>query len=320
MTLWRHALPGLRLGAGWKSSRARSDAGPSVAPTYVPEVVQPGRVTPMFDLSAWPAHIPIPDSVPSALPEFQFTFNTPEEVCGIRRSAQLARRMLGLAQDLAQPGITTEAIDTQVREAVIREGAYPSTLNFQGFPKSLSTSVNNVACHGVPDDRALRSGDLVTVDMVVYYRGFHGDVSRTFMVGRDEAWHDPTGRHLMTVARECLYAGISACGPGLPLRRIGQVIGQLAKRRGLGVIPTLCGHGIGRDFHCPPDIYHVPNNYPGLMKPGMVFTIEPCVSLGTPEFYLAADGWSLLTSDNTRTAQFEHTIAITEKGVDILSG
>lgn len=320
MTLWRHAYTLGLSGWGWSLSRSLSNAVPTLPPLYVPDVVQPGQVTPMIDLSTWPDHIPTPDSHPTELPEFQFTLNTPEELQGIRQSAQLARRMLDLAQRLAQPGISTAEIDEKIRTAVMEAGAYPSILNFQGFPKSLSTSVNNVACHGVPDDRVLRSGDLITVDMVVFYRGFHGDVARTFVVGRDEEWYDPTGRHLITVARECLFAGISACGPGLPFRRIGQVIGQLAKRRGLNVIPNLCGHGIGRDFHCPPDIYHVANNYPGLMKPGMVFTIEPCLTLGEPKFYTAADGWSLLTSDNARTAQFEHTIAITEKGVDILSG
>eukprot|EP00095_Tigriopus_kingsejongensis_P000171 snap_masked-scaffold487_size158652-processed-gene-0.15 protein:Tk00171 transcript:snap_masked-scaffold487_size158652-processed-gene-0.15-mRNA-1 annotation:"methionine aminopeptidase mitochondrial" len=279
-------------------------------------LVRPGRVTPKLEAAAIPHHVAIPQHDEVAPGWVKPPIYEQAERDAIGRSAQVARRMLDLAQSLAQPGVTTEAMDKAVTEAMFELGAYPSPLNFQGFPKSISTSVNNVACHGVPDDRELVLGDLMTVDVAVFFQGFHSDVSRSFFVGEHS---DLAGRHLISAAQECLYQGISACGPGVPFRRIGQVIAYVAHRRGVKIIPNLCGHGIGRQFHASPDVYHVPNNYPGVMQPGHVFTIEPCVTLGQPGFRLLEDNLTIVTADGERSAQFEHTLLVTERGVDILT-
>jgi methionyl aminopeptidase len=173
----------------------------------------------------------------------------------------------------------------------------------------------NVAAHGVPDDRPLEDGDVVNIDVSVYLDGFHGDCAETFLVGNG----DSASRGLVSAARECLFQGIGACGPGEPIRKIGHAIHHFAKRRRVNPIPVLCGHGIGAYFHGPPDVYHALNSYPGLQQPGMVFTIEPCVSEGSKAVRILDDGFTVVTLDGSRTAQFEHTVLITEVGLEILT-
>ena len=217
--------------------------------------------------------------------------------------------------DIIEPGIPTEDIDAHARDMITLHNGYPSPLNFQGFPKSISTSVNNVAAHGIPDSRPLESGDILNIDVTVYLDGYHGDCSDTFKVGQVDVHAD----NLINDTRECLEEGIKACGPGKWLRGIGHAVQKHAKKNRCTTIPLFLGHGIGDFFHGPPDIYHCLNNYPGQMKPGMVFTVEPVVSEGDRRVKILEDGWTAITLDNSRTAQMEHTILVTQDGVEILT-
>jgi len=195
-------------------------------------------------------------------------------------------------------------------------GAYPSPLNYKGFPKSVCTSVNNVVCHGIPDDRPLADGDIINVDVTVYLNGFHGDCSSTFLVGDvDEA-----GRRLVQVTEECLAIGLDCCRPGAPFCTIGDAIYRHAFKSGFTVVPAFTGHGIGSYFHGPPDVYHVPNPwYRRTMAEGMTFTIEPIVSEGSDRIVVLEDGWTAVSADNSRAAQAEHTVLVTESGVEVLT-
>lgn len=239
----------------------------------------------------------------------------PEEIDKIRASCQLARAALNLAESLVRPGLTTDAIDEAVRSFIVQRGAFPSPLSFKGFPKSISCSVNNVAAHGVPDSRPLVEGDILNIDVTVFFQGFHGDCSDTFAVGEIDTY----AAHLIKVTRECLDIGIGCCGPSQLFRSIGQALHQHARLHHCTTVPIFLGHGIGNFFHGPPDIYHCRNNYPGRMLPGMVFTVEPCISEGDRRVRILQDGWTAVTMDDSRTAQIEHTILITEEGVEVLT-
>lgn len=233
----------------------------------------------------------------------------------MKDACRIARLVLNVIGENVRPGVTTDELDRIAHDECIAYSAYPSPLLYKGFPKSICTSVNNVACHGIPDNRCLDDGDIVNVDVTVFYRGFHGDVSETFLVGDvDEA-----GRHLVAVARRCRDEAIKACGPKRPLCIIGETISAVAEGEGYHVIEDFCGHGIGTYFHGPPDIIHVRNNLKGTMLEGMTFTIEPVISEGGVEFDILDDGWTAVTIDNSRTAQFEHTILITKNGPLILT-
>lgn len=237
------------------------------------------------------------------------------ELIKIRESCQLARKVLNEIKEIVKPGITTEELDDFARELIILYNAYPSPLNFHGYSKSISTSVNNVAAHGIPDSRRLQAGDILNIDVTVFLDGHHGDCSETVAVGETDEY----ALKLINVTKECLERGISYCRPGKLLSGIGRAIHKHARRNQCAVVPTFIGHGIGEFFHGPPDIYHCLNNYPGVMTPGMVFTIEPCVSEGDRRVKILSDGWTAITLDNSRTAQFEHTVAITDTGVEVLT-
>ncbi|XP_028041385.1 methionine aminopeptidase 1D, mitochondrial isoform X2 [Bombyx mandarina] len=234
---------------------------------------------------------------------------------GMRTSCKLASTILSQVQNFIKPGVTTDDIDQLVHSLIIKAGAYPSPLHYKGFPKSICTSVNNVAVHGIPDLRPLSDGDIVNVDITVFLHGFHGDCSKTFKVGNV----DNRGLQLVEITEQCLGIGIGTCGPGVPFSEIGASIQRHARKNGLTVIPSIVGHGIGQYFHGPPDIYHIRNRYPGVMKAGMTFTIEPVVSHGTQNTVLLDDGWTILTEDGSRTSQIEHTVLITNDGVEILT-
>nr|CAD7457988.1 unnamed protein product [Timema tahoe] len=214
-----------------------------------------------------------------------------------------------------QVGKTTDDIDKLVHKLAIDNEAYPSPLHYKGFPKSVCTSVNNVACHGIPDDRPLEDGDIINIDVTVYLNGFHGDCSSTFLVGNV----DEKGRKLVQVTKECLYRAIEHCKPGRFFNSLGEEIENTARKFGLTVIPAFAGHGIGSYFHGPPDIYHCYNSYPGRMLPGMTFTIEPVIAQGSENIVILEDGWTAVTEDTGRAAQFEHTVLITETGVEVLT-
>jgi len=236
----------------------------------------------------------------------------------MRAACRLARQVLNEAGLHAVVGVTTEEIDVIVREMAFKAGAYPSPLNYRGFPKSVCTSVNNVVCHGIPDSRELQDGDIINIDVTVYLEGHHGDCSETFLVGSV----DPPGQELVSVSRAALWAGVRACGPGKPWAGIGGAIQDFLEEEAGGKfrpVPAFTGHGIGTYFHGPPDILACRNTYPGTMEPGMTFTVEPAVSEGSHLVKVLKDGWTAVTPDSSRSAQFEHTVLITGEGVEILT-
>lgn len=240
---------------------------------------------------------------------------------------------------MMQIGTTTNDIDRFVHTEIIKANAYPSPLRYQSFPKSVCTSVNNVACHGIPDDRPLMAGDIINVDITVFLNGYHGDCSTMFQIGNV----DERGVRLMEVARMCRDEAIrQCCGPDRPFNAIGQNIDRWAREHFMRVVPAFTGHGIGSYFHGPPEILHfrnlfiyyaqigmplkgvcvflfVGNKEDGLMKAGMTFTIEPVISLGSEEIEIQEDGWTAMSVDGSRSAQFEHTVLITNDGVEILT-
>ncbi|KAL7691158.1 putative peptidase M24, creatinase/aminopeptidase [Plasmopara halstedii] len=234
----------------------------------------------------------------------------------LRATCALAKDIREFARPLCEPGITTEDIDRLVHEEIVRRGAYPSPLNYGGFPKSLCSSVNDIVVHGIPDSRLLEDGDIVNIDISVYLNGFHGDTSQTFTVGNvDEA-----GKHLIHVTNQALVGSIDKCCK--PLNRfamIGNFIQNLAEQEGLGVVQEYTGHGIGQEFHCLPYILHHRNDEPAKMLPGMAFTVEPALTEGDPQIEHWDDGWTVATVDGGRSAQAEHTLLITEDGVEILT-
>ncbi|XP_047513245.1 methionine aminopeptidase 1D, mitochondrial isoform X1 [Pieris napi] len=278
------------------------------------EKVYPIETTPSRPV---PDHIARPDYItglPHGIPKLPETKDQ-EQINGMRASCQLAASILNRMQSFIQPGVRTDDIDDLIHYFIINANAYPSPLHYRGFPKSVCTSVNNVAVHGIPDLRPLANGDIVNVDITVYYNGYHGDCSKTFLVGEVDA----KGQELVAVTEECLSHAIKLCGPDVPFCDIGLRIHRHAKSKGLTVLPAFAGHGIGKYFHGPPDIFHMINRYPGLMKAGMTFTIEPVLSHGRENTYILDDGWTVVTEDGSRTAQCEHTILITEGGAEILT-
>ncbi|CAI6361758.1 unnamed protein product [Macrosiphum euphorbiae] len=234
----------------------------------------------------------------------------------LRQSCKFAKFVLDSAKAQLKVGATTDDVDRFVHDLVIDNNAYPSPLNYNGFKKSVCTSINNVVCHGVPDDRPLLNGDLISVDVSVYLNGFHGDCAATYCVGEV----DDYGKKLMSVAEQSMYKGIEACGPGKGFSDIGRAIELYARQHGHNVVSSITGHGIGTYFHGPPVIFHSTlHSYPGIMKPGMVFTVEPVISQGGSDVEILEDGWTIVTADDSRGAQFEHTILITDHGYDILT-
>ncbi|PIA19528.1 methionine aminopeptidase [Coemansia reversa NRRL 1564] len=239
----------------------------------------------------------------------------PEEIEKIRAASKIARDALAIGGSMVRAGLSTESIDTEVHRFIISQQAYPSCLNYMGFPKSICTSVNNVIAHGIPDSRQLEDGDIINIDVTVYKDGFHGDTSATFVVGGV----DKPGMDLVNATRESLELAIQTCGPGVPLRLIGDTIGSFAASLGYSVSEELTGHGVGRDFHQNPLVYHHINDEPGEMQAGMAFTIEPILCQGGAGGLQWPDGWTVATLDGGRSAQFEHTILITAGGVEILT-
>jgi len=197
--------------------------------------------------------------------------------------------------------------------------AYPSPLNYVHFPKSVCTSVNEVICHGIPDQRKLEDGDIVNLDVTLYHGGYHGDLNETYYVGA-KALADPDTVRVTETARECLEKAIALVKPGMAFKDPGTVIEKHAKSKGCSVIKTYCGHGVNSLFHCAPNVPHYAKNKAvGIAKSGMTFTIEPMISLGTYKDKTWPDNWTSVTQDGTRTAQFEHTLLVTEKGVEVLT-
>jgi methionyl aminopeptidase len=278
-------------------------------------IVEPGSVSPQKQV---PDYIPKPSYYVTGEPSE--VMEAPEiknhrQILGMRESCKLAANILKRVGNYVKVGLTTDDLDTFTHDLIINSGAYPSPLNYKNFPKSICTSVNNVACHGIPDDRALQDGDIINIDITVFYNGYHGDCSKTFLIGNV----DDFGRNLVSTTEICLNEAISICKPGRKFCDIGNLIEKTAANLGFTVVPAFIGHGIGHYFHGPPDIFHIYNNYPGEMRSGMTFTIEPALSYGGKEIVILEDGWTAVTLDFARTAQFEHTVLITDTGVDVLT-
>ncbi|XP_032685031.1 methionine aminopeptidase 1 [Odontomachus brunneus] len=239
-----------------------------------------------------------------------------EEIEGMRVACKLGREVLDEAAKTCDVGVTTAEIDRIVHEACIERDCYPSPLNYYQFPASCCTSVNEVICHGIPDTRPLQDGDICNVDVTVYHNGFHGDLNETFLVGNVK----PEVKKLVEVTYECLSKAIDIVKPGRKYREIGNVIQKHAQAHGFSVVRSYCGHGIHRLFHTAPNVPHYAKNKTmGVMKPGHCFTIEPMISQGTWKDETWPDNWTAVTSDGQWSAQFEHTLLVTETGCDILT-
>ena len=277
--------------------------------------VLPGRVTP---LEPFPEDIPRPDYATTGEPRRwdESRVKPPEVIERMRQSGRHAAEVLRLAGEFVRPGITTEAIDREVRRLCLERRCYPSPLNYHGYPKSVCTSVNEVICHGIPDDRVLQDGDIVNLDVTTYFQGVHGDTNATFFVGDVE----PASRELVGVTLECTWLGIDAVRPGAPVNEIGRAIEAHARRHGYGVVRAFIGHGIGEQFHTDLQVLHYYDaDARTILRPGMTFTIEPMITLGTWRHQLWDDGWTAVTADGRRTAQFEHTVLVTDDGVEVLT-
>jgi methionyl aminopeptidase len=241
---------------------------------------------------------------------------TPEQVEGIRKAGHLTWELLEMLEGRIQPGVTTDQIDRWVEEATQAAGATSAPLGYNGFPKSVCTSVNEVVCHGIPGDRVLKEGDIVNVDVSPVLNGYFGDSSRMFKVGTVSA----AAARLVSVTQECLELGIRQVRPGGFIGDIGQAIQAHAESHGFSVVRDFVGHGVGLKFHEEPQIPHFGRRGTGHpLLPGMVFTIEPMINAGAYPTKILDDGWTAITRDGSLSAQFEHTVLVTETGVDVLT-
>jgi methionyl aminopeptidase len=268
---------------------------------------------------AVPPSIARPEYVGKSAPT-KFTgsdVKTTEQIAKIRAAGKIAAQAIQLVGEACRPGVTTDELDRIGHEFVVSQGAYPSTLGYRGYPKSLCSSLNEVICHGIPDDTVLKDGDIINIDITAFKDGFHGDSNVTFMVG-DVA---PQVKELVERTHESMMRGINAALPGRSVNIIGRAIETYAKRFNYGVVRDFTGHGVGEAFHSGLVIPHYDSAplFDDEIKVGMVFTIEPMLTLGTHEWDMWADDWTVVTKDRSLTAQFEHTIVITEDGPEILT-
>jgi len=240
-----------------------------------------------------------------------------DQIEKIRVAGKIAAEAIALVGANAKPGVTTDELDRLAHDYIVSQGAYPSTLGYRGFPKSCCTSINEVICHGIPDDTTLQDGDIMNVDITAFKDGFHGDSNATFLIG--EVSSDVAD--LVERTKEALDRAIAVVMPGRPINVIGRTIESYAKRFNYGVVRDFTGHGIGEAFHSGLVIPHfdAAPNYSNTMEVGMVFTIEPMLTLGTHEWDIWSDNWTVTTKDKSITAQFEHTLVVTESGARVLT-
>jgi methionyl aminopeptidase len=276
--------------------------------------LQPGRVSPQRFV---PAHIVRPEYVGRRSPRGgERDVKDAETIERMRVAGRIAAQALAEVGRHVAPGVSTDELDRIGHEFLCDHGAYPSTLGYRGFPKSLCTSINEVICHGIPDDTVIADGDIVNIDITAYIGGVHGDTNATFGAGDV----DEQSRLLIERTQEAMMRGIRAVAPGRPLNAIGRVIESYARRFGYGVVRDFTGHGIGTTFHSGLVVPHFDDPaVREVMEPGMTFTIEPMLTLGTIEYDMWPDGWTVLTADRLRTAQFEHTLVVTADGYEILT-
>ena len=285
--------------------------------------------------------------VPLSLYPNQIFLHDKPMIDRMRQAARLARKILDYACQLAKPGVSSDDIDTAVHEEIIRHGAYPSPMNYHGFPKSLCSSINEVICHGIPDTRPLQSGDIVSFDVSCFLNGVHGDNCATIIVGDEQEVNEigvdwrgvpyrsnfdsspkegkeeeemfRSARRLVYATEKSLYEAIKTCRPGSCLTHIGSAIQRVADEYGYSTVTKYRGHGIGEEFHCPPYVKHYQNFDRLELQPGMIFTIEPMLVESAGECFEWDDNWTVATTDGGMAAQFEHTVLITEDGVEILT-
>jgi methionyl aminopeptidase len=277
-------------------------------------LLHPGRISPIREV---PPDIPRPEYVGKKRPwTGEPDVKDAETIERMRVAGRLAAQALAEVGRHVAPGVTTDELDQVGHDFLVARGAYPSTLGYRGYPKSLCTSLNEVICHGIPDDTVIADGDIVNVDITAYIGGVHGDTNATFLAGNV----DEESRLLVQRTREAMMRGISVVAPGRPLNAIGRVIESYARRFGYGVVRDFTGHGIGTTFHSGLVVPHFDDPETDvMMEPGMTFTIEPMLTLGTIEYDVWPDGWTAVTRDRKRTAQFEHTVLVTESGHEILT-
>jgi methionyl aminopeptidase len=277
-------------------------------------ILHPGRVSPARQV---PSTIERPEYVGKERP----TLGEPDvkdsgTIARMRAACQLAARALTEVGRHVKPGVTTDYLDQVGHDFLVSHGAYPSTLGYRGYPKSLCTSLNEVICHGIPDDTVVDDGDIVNIDITAYIGGVHGDTNATFLAGSV----DEESRLLVERTHEAMMRGIKAVRPGRRLNVVGRVIESYARRFGYGVVRDFTGHGIGTTFHSGLIVPHYDNPDTGtVIEPDMTFTIEPMLTLGTINYDIWPDGWTAITKDRRRTAQFEHTLLVTDDGAEILT-
>lgn len=280
-----------------------------------------GHLTPGAISSARnvPSSIPRPEYVGRAGPrDFTGSDVYPDEaVERIRESGTIAAGAIEAAGAAVRPGVTTDELDRIAHEYMVARGAYPSTLGYRGFPKSCCVSINEVICHGIPDDTVIENGDIVNIDVTAFKNGVHGDLNKTFVAGK--ASQDAVD--LVDRTREAMNRGIKAVAPGREINVIGRAIESYARRFGYGVVRDFTGHGVGEAFHSGLVIphYDAAPRFARVIEVGMVFTIEPMLTLGDYRWDMWADGWTVTTRDKSLTAQFEHTLVVTERGAEILT-
>jgi methionyl aminopeptidase len=277
--------------------------------------VLPGVVTPMRSV---PPEIVRPPYADTGTVESwdEPRVKAPDTIERMRHAGRVAAEILRLTGEFLRPGITTDEVDEYAHNLYIERGAYPSTLNYHGYPKSLCTSANEVICHGIPDSRVIQDGDIMNLDITAYVGGVHGDTNATFLIGDV----DPQSRELVRITEECMWKGIEAIKPGRPISDIGRAIEEHAKAHRLGVVKAFVGHGIGEQFHTDLQVLHYYDSRNStIMRPGMTFTVEPMITLGTWQHRMWDDEWTAVTVDGKRTAQFEHTCLVTDDGVDVLT-
>ncbi|KAK2791188.1 Methionine aminopeptidase 1 [Emmonsiellopsis sp. PD_33] len=289
-----------------------------------------GALRPVYPLAPQntvPDSIPNPDYAKDGIPRSEqkfvgrhnITILSPKEQEGMRKVCRLAREVLDIAAREVKPGVTTDHIDKIVHQACLERNSYPSPLNYVHFPKSVCTSINEVICHGIPDQRPLEDGDILNIDVTLYHEGFHGDLNETYYVG-DKARNDPDTVRVVETSRECLDKSIELVKPGMLFRDPGNVIEKHAKAQNCSVVRSYCGHGINQLFHTSPSIPHYAKSKTvGTAKAGMCFTIEPMINLGTYRDKTWPDNWTSVTADGKKSAQFEHTLLVTEDGVEVLT-
>lgn len=299
------------------AARRQQAAGHQPATGHQQNSVVRGLISPRRPV---PPHIELPpyaiSGQPPPSPPNASHRSTPTEIAAMRQTGAMAAEVLLEVSELVAPGVTTDALDSFAHEAIVGRNAYPSPLNYKGFPKSVCTSVNEVICHGIPDSRPLREGDIINIDVTVYHNGVHGDTSAMFLVGQVDA----DSHRLVRETLVALQRAVAVVGPGCQVFEIGRAIEQHARRHKLGLVREFIGHGVNSQFHTELQIPHYfePKST-HILQPDTTFTIEPMLTLGPPALHLWDDDWTAVTNSGQRSAQFEHTLLLTPEGVEVLT-